>query len=555
MHIVDMLWPTCCGHIAASETQTIGCWDSALLVESEDSGSAQVPSVAVDRSGNAIAAWCKIDGTANSIWANRYLLGFGWGTSTIIERSYVYDCQEPSVAVDDEGNAVTAWVQFDGIRLTTWANRYVVGTGWLAPTLIGPDDLGNAHSPRVIADSPGNATVVWTQSDGLRTSIWTNRYTVGIGWGIAAAIENNDSSDAWEPDLAKDGKGNAIAVWHQYEGNEHSIRANRYVVGVGWETPSLVRRLSTGSIYHPRVAADALGNAMAVWSEVQGVTCTIWSSRYETGLGWIDPMLVMTDDTGVPAEVSMATDGFGNATAVWDQYDRIRFHVLANPYVAGVGWGTPMLLETDDSVTARNPWCAMDISGNAMAVWAQEDVRFGIWSRRYVAGVGWGSPMRVETVATAGADAPRVVLDGSGNAMAIWLQSEGVRNNIWSSRCVAPDVTPPMLSIESPEDGFTTDTSSVTISGVTEPGATLVVNGLAIAVGSDGAFSFVLPSRESQAPHVYPSCITRAMFFRHPIPPIMSSLANHPHSGRGGLAQAVSTIQHRFSISGHCLTH
>jgi len=71
----------------------------------------------------------------------------------------------------------------------------------------------------------------------------------------------------------------------------------------------------------------------------------------------------------------------------------------------------------------------------------------------------------------------------------VWYQWDGARYNIWSNRYIAPDTTPPSLSLDSPSDGLTTETPVVTASGTTEPGAALSINGISVTVESDGSFS------------------------------------------------------------------
>src|SRR4029453_7968470 len=58
-------------------------------------------------------------------------------------------------------------------------------------------------------------------------------------WSTATLIETNTSS-AEAPKLAMDADGNAIAVWSQGDGTYTSVWANRYVAGVGWGKASLI---------------------------------------------------------------------------------------------------------------------------------------------------------------------------------------------------------------------------------------------------------------------------------------------------------------------------
>jgi hypothetical protein len=65
---------------------------------------------------------------------------------------------------------------------------------------------------------------VWVQSG----SIWSNRYTAGTGWGTAALIETDNADDARAAQIAVDANGNALAVWTQWDGTRNNIWTNRF---------------------------------------------------------------------------------------------------------------------------------------------------------------------------------------------------------------------------------------------------------------------------------------------------------------------------------------
>lgn len=47
-------------------------------------------------------------------------------------------------------------------------------------------------------------------------------------WGRAVLIETDNTRDAYYPQIACDGSGNAIAVWRQDDGTRYNIWANRF---------------------------------------------------------------------------------------------------------------------------------------------------------------------------------------------------------------------------------------------------------------------------------------------------------------------------------------
>jgi hypothetical protein len=354
-----------------------------------------------------------------------------WQTSTPIETDNAGEAFDPQLAVDSRGNVMAVWYQSDDTRYNIWANRFASGAGWGTPTLL-ENGAGNATLPRVVADADGNFIAVWSQSDGTHYNIWSSRYVEGAGWGSATLLDTNDTFEALDPRIAIDAAGNALAVWSQ--GN--NAWANRYVRGVGWGTPVPLGQLTNAfGAEGVTVAMEANGNAWAVWSQNHG-TDSIWASRYTAGVGW-GTAFTLESGSGAAYVPQIAIDASGNALAVWRQSDGTRPNIWASRYT-GTAWDAATLIETDDAGTATAPQIAVDASGAALAVWRQSDgTRNNIWANRYLPGSGWGTATLIETDNTGNAFSPQVAMDANGNGLAVWHQRDATRDNIWSNRYVA----------------------------------------------------------------------------------------------------------------------
>lgn len=190
-------------------------WGMAKVI-GETGYDAESPQIAMDSSGNAIAVWSEASG--NGIWANRYVVGSGWGTAEIIgTASYT---GQPQIAIDSAGNAIAVWVQTDCLC----AKQYVVGSGWETAKHIDTDGTGSAGSPQIAMDPAGNAIAMRDKYDGSRSGIWANRFVAGSGWGTAKPIDTDEAGNAYRPQIAMDATGNAIAGWRQ----DTDIWANRF---------------------------------------------------------------------------------------------------------------------------------------------------------------------------------------------------------------------------------------------------------------------------------------------------------------------------------------
>ncbi len=411
-------------------------WQVAERIENGNAISVFVPQVAIDANGNVFAVWAELNGSfKNNIWANRYVSGTGWNKDnfTKVNSGVSGAASWPQIAVDANGNAMAVWAQNDfAANRNVWANRYVVGNGWGTPKLIGIDGPKNLRGPQIAVNGVGNAFAVWTQDDG----VWTNRYVVGSGWGNATFLGADGTGFDSYPQIAIDTNGNAFAVWEEPNGIYTHIWANRYVIGSGWSMAELIETNDVGDARFPQIAVDTDGSALAVWAQRDGSRYGVWANRYVVGNGWETAAPIDTDIGGSANwEPQIVMNADGNALAVWDQYNGSRKNIWANRYVAGSGWNSAILIETDDTGNAEKPQAALDGNGNGLVVWSQSDgTRVNIWANRHVVGSGWKSATLIETDDAGDAYNPQVVLDTKGVGVAVWQQSDGTRSNILSNR-------------------------------------------------------------------------------------------------------------------------
>ena len=418
------------------------------------------PRIAVDPSGNIMAVWVQSDGTFQNIYANRYVVGSGWGIATLLEASEM-PADSPQIVADSNGNFIAVWRQawklVNGDRYGIYANRYVAGTGWGTATTVYVDttrgDVTANGDPKIAVDLNGNAVVVWSVYDWSwnHTSVRANRYVAGTGWSGVTNLSTESVQSAYSPNVALDSNGNAIAVWSQDTDANNpvkGIRADRYTVGTGWGTPAPIEPTTiavtrTGSA--PQIAFDANGNAIAVW--YQYGKPGIYANRYVAGAGWgaaetiVDPSISNYIDQGV----QLAIDKNGNAIAVWNQEGG---WLYANRYVAGTGWG---ITETiDPGYPDYSEQIAFDQNGNAIAIWGYAACNSSnIQAILYVVGVGWSSaPRCYETTNYVNKSLdltrePQIVIDKNGNATAVWVRGYGSYGTIYASTSIIP---PPLVA-------------------------------------------------------------------------------------------------------------
>lgn len=425
------------GNSATVSTALPKAWTTDQLIETDNTGTAQEPRVTTNGIGDVIAVWQQSDGSRDNVWANRYMFATkSWGVAQLIETDNAGGAFLPRAGMDTGGNTVAVWQQFDGTHMNIVANRYAAAAQAWGTAQAVENNPGFADAPQIAMSGVGNAIVVWRQFDGAQNSVWANRYVAATNlWDPAQLIETDNTGGASAPQIAVDGSGNAIVVWQQSDGVRTNIWANRYMAATDtWDIAQIIETDNAGDASGAQVAMESAGNAVAVWHQSDGSRTNIWANRYSPGTGWGVAQLIEVDNAGDADAVQVGIDSNGNAMAVWEQFDGARFNIWANRYAAGTGWGLAQLLETDNTGHAVSPEIVVDASGNAVAVWSQFDgTRFNIWANRYRAG-GWSVPVLVEVDDAGSASNPHAAVNGSGEVTLVWQQSDGTVENIWSTR-------------------------------------------------------------------------------------------------------------------------
>ena len=259
-------------------------WDDERLIETNDD-TASALQIAMNTNGNALVIWEHSDSTlSKSIWAARYVAGNGWSTTKLITDigGGTYSTR-PEIAVDDIGNALAVWRQYDGLLFSFWASHYEADSSWSTAESISDyrwesPGVTQYASPQIILDNNGDALAVWGHLfAGPSEGILASRYEAGNGWSTAELIMGGAVSG--RPQIILEANGNALAIWGLYDGTNGGIWANRYEVGSGWDKVKFISSGEGSGRWWPQIAQNADGNAFAVWVQNVGPRLDIWANQ------------------------------------------------------------------------------------------------------------------------------------------------------------------------------------------------------------------------------------------------------------------------------------
>ncbi|HNR50079.1 MAG: hypothetical protein BWZ01_02611 [Deltaproteobacteria bacterium ADurb.BinA179] len=136
---------------------------------------ANEPQVAMNHNGNAIIVW-----EQGPIFKSEYRDGEWIHPADLDDHISPdgQDAEEPHAAMDNNGNAVIVWDQDDGSNWRIFKSEYRNGA-WTHPAdldeYISPDGY-DAYPSRVAMDNSGNALIVWEQYDGSNWQVFKSEY-------------------------------------------------------------------------------------------------------------------------------------------------------------------------------------------------------------------------------------------------------------------------------------------------------------------------------------------------------------------------------------------
>ena len=338
----------------------------------------------------------------------------------------------------------------------------------LQATWSSPVDLSlpeqSATSPQIAVDTNGNATAVWLRSDGTSFITQSSYKEFGENWSTPVDLSES-GRNAFFPQVAVDTNGNATAVWYRSNGANNIVQSSYYTAtDKTWSDPVDLSVTGKSSI-SPQIAVDTNGNVTAVWVLIDGTARIVQSSYYTVAdKTWSSPVNLSVPKLNThAASPQIAVDMNGNATAVWYRSDGLSFIIQSSYYNAvDKTWSSPVNLSVAGQ-NAYDPQIAVDTNGNVTAVWYRSNGANNIVQSSYytAADKTWSSPVNLSL---SGYDAffPQVVVDTNKNVTVVWYLylSNGANNIVQSSYYNANDKTwsgPVNLSL--PDQGVTSPQS------------------------------------------------------------------------------------------------
>lgn len=384
--------------------------------------------------GSAVLVWS--ENVSNTILVSTRDAA-GWQHPTDLAKGVDLGGQpsaDTAASIDGNGNRLVAWSERAGspnpyriyvreYRNGVWSLLQAFNETLIANNVISPT-LGGSQ-PSIVMDDNGNAVVAWTQANYVfashyRDGSWTHPATAADALSAQCTTTN-----ITRPMLGMSASGEARVAW----GCDGEVFVDTYSAGA-WQGAVIVNQhtAQTDGDFYPRLAMNAQGETVVAWLGTNGAGETqLYASEYRNGAWRIPGAEEHVSPAG--AEVLAEQETFvadigaaGDTLLAWVQQDGTNFRVYKAHYTNGQ-WSIPSDLsdaESDAGVNAFSPSVALNASDYAMVLWRQANrVHISEWRNTL-----WSAPRELVALGVDGNPVAQIIsaLDDDGNGYLCWAQ-------------------------------------------------------------------------------------------------------------------------------------
>lgn len=346
---------------------TAGPWSTPIDVNTT-SNSLSSAHVVEDSAGNLTATWLELVGSDHLVMASSKTAGGSWSIAVTISPAGK-SADSSDLIIDSAGNVTATWRVAESPGYTIQAATKSPTGVWSAPANVSA--VGQATSgTSLVVDGSGNVTAVWSFYTGSGRQLFGSTKPLAGVWSSASVVSSLVASYIQLPDLVVDTQGIVTAVWDQSD-SYNSVFSATMSQGV-WTSPHQLP-VAGSNTYGSQVTIDGDGTVIAMWTYNPGSNAITQRSTKPTGGVWSSP----TNESGLGNNfylTNLVSDVRGNLTVLGSDYSGSEIAIHAASRLVGETWSAITVL-SDPLSRAQNSQLVLDGSGNAVAVWVWGDTR------------------------------------------------------------------------------------------------------------------------------------------------------------------------------------
>ncbi|MDI6766743.1 MAG: T9SS type A sorting domain-containing protein [Bacteroidota bacterium] len=302
-------------------------------------------SIAMNGSGNFVIVWTDGRNGNYDIYCQRYHSnGVAQGINTKVNDNVgTTNNYRPSVAIDGNGNYVIVWTDGRNGNYDIYCQCYNSNGIPQGSNIKVNDDIGLSEQvvPSVAIDESGNFVIAWMDGRNGNDDVYYQQYnSSGIKQGSNTKVNDDiGNEDQRYPSIAMNGNGNFVIGWEDARDHNFDIYYQRYdSIGVIQGSNTKANDdVGTAHQFDASIAMDGSGNFVIVWDDRRNgdLDPDIYYQRYNLS-GILQGSNVKVNGGGgdsVQAVPSIAIDVDGNFVVVWeDRIDSINTDIIGQRY-------------------------------------------------------------------------------------------------------------------------------------------------------------------------------------------------------------------------------
>ncbi len=343
---------------------------------------------------------------------------------------------QTAVASNAQGDVVIAWAGFvTGQTRDIFARRYnAAGVPQGGAFHVNSLTTGQQEQPSVAIDADGDFVVAWRGYNEPNGGISFRRFdATGTPQGDQiGVIESTGPFYERDPSV---GMGCEWRIRHCVDvplgdGDGNAVRARAYDASGTAAGPIFrVNDVSTGAQLAPSVAVGADGSFVIAFNSPDGNPYGVYARRFNpAGQPYGTEFRVNTYTTNGQGGASIGMDASGDFIISWTSVgqDGSDAGIFTQRFTAaGVPVGTEFRVNTYTTGPQRFSAVASSTTGEFVITWEGEGrAGYGVYAQRYTAsGVPDGGEFRVNTSTPGSPTSPSAAMDGNGDFLITWVGS------------------------------------------------------------------------------------------------------------------------------------
>ena len=268
-------------------------WSSMILISILSTDDCHYSNIVTSPSGDVYVTWFDetndylgSGGDKDIFYREWSKANKSWRTPVLVSSESSADSDNPSLAIDTEGDLHFSWRDFTdyasaGSDSDIFYKEYITSMqSWSALLVISSQSNSGVGNPSIDVSSLNLPHIAWTQSGDINGSgsdqdVFHKTIVPGLGyWDFERVISTESSFTSSKADLSLDDQDNIHFTWHGYEnlggsGPDFDIF---YKMMNGTDSNldglNVVSTESSDDSFHPRIAVDSHGFVHIVWYDV-----------------------------------------------------------------------------------------------------------------------------------------------------------------------------------------------------------------------------------------------------------------------------------------------